>query len=151
MYDLGRKYDRLKEWMPAREYPVPRPDFLLEGKVVVLLGEHSTEELFGLSAEEMPGERIEEGDSFVRSSGSTNPFLVAAPASTNLHPEDQSFLDDVYESGVSTRIGGLTYGLGVLSTPAGEVAGQSVNPIADMGFETCSPASRPAGCSKRRA
>ena len=41
----------------------------------------------------------------------------------------------MFAVGVPAPTGGATFGLGVLSTPAAKIAGQSVNPVAGMSFE----------------
>lgn len=87
-----------------------------------------------------------------------NPFLVAAPASVAFDDRSPFFerasrlvdggdrygsdrspyfkqASQLMDAGVPAPLGGATYGVGVLSTPAAAVADQSTNPLAHLSFE----------------
>lgn len=97
-------------------------------KVVLALGDLSPEDVFGVPPSEMPGERIESGNSL----DGINPMIFGMPAGL-LNPPFTP-LEQVFEVGVPAPLGGQSFGLGVLSTPTAEVADQSANPLAGMPF-----------------
>lgn len=118
----------------ADEY-FPNGEIASDTKVLVVFGGRSPEDVFGIPAEEMPGERVEGGEASARATAN-NPFIVAGPGlvAEEIPPSlwDSTDFSDI---AVPTWMGGPTYGLGGLSTPAAKVAGQSVNPVAGMSFE----------------
>ena len=114
-------------WVPGDSWVPDDPQAL--GVLFATKG-RSPEEVFGIPAEEMPGKRIENGDSFT----GNNPFLVAVPAS-DLDGVGPLERETVLNAGTPASAAGATYGLGVLSTPAATVAGQSANPVTGMSSE----------------
>jgi len=125
--------------------PFAHKENATNAKVLVALGDHTPEEVFGVSADEMPGRRVEAGETIDWQP--FNPFLI--PLSTNfftgnnpfLQPipssvmDEKNFLKQVFEVGQPAPLGGQSFGLGVLATPAAKVAGQAVNPLAGLSFQ----------------
>lgn len=121
-------------WTPSKRWlhvDNPYGSAPAETTVLVALGGAAPEEVFGVSAEEMPGRQVDSG---AEADTGNNPFLVAAPGSVALHDDAPFRKADVFGGGVPAPMGGATFGLGVLSTPAAEVGGQAVNPLAGLGF-----------------
>ncbi|WP_256295980.1 DUF6517 family protein [Haloarchaeobius salinus] len=116
-------------WLPPTEDRIAE-ELSPDSPVVLALGDNTPEEVFGIPAEELPGERIEEGDSFT----GNNPFLVAGPGSVFRATGNNPFTpEELLEVSNPAPSNGATYGVGVLSTPVAEVGGQSANPVATMG------------------
>jgi hypothetical protein len=132
--DRGWALDPMdRGWLPAGY--TGADDLIDEGKVMIALDPALTpKQVFGVSAEGMPGERVESGETLARATGN-NPFLIAAVGEVAVGGQSPFTIEDVFDVGVPTWTGGATYGTGVLSTPAAKVAGQSVNPVAGMSFE----------------
>jgi len=140
--DRGWALDPMdRGWLPAGY--TGADDLINEGKVMIALDPALTpEQVFGVSAEGMPGERVESGEALARATGN-NPFLIAAvdevavggQSPFTVGGQSPFTIEDVFDVGVPSWTGGATYGIGVLSTPAAKVAGQSVNPVAGMSFE----------------
>lgn len=135
--DRGDEYRPSRGWFPGSDGTVmdrPTGDtFWHDAPTAVVLGDRSPEETFGVTAGEMPGERVRTGNNPFLTGN--NPFLVAAPADVALGGEDSlgEQLGRAFDASFGGPIpGGATYGLGVLSTPNASVAGQSVNPLVQM-------------------
>ncbi|MHB9286794.1 DUF6517 family protein [Halobacteriales archaeon Cl-PHB] len=146
----GTYSEAAQAWMPAGY--TGAEDLMDGGKVMIALDPALTpEDVFGVSAEEMPGERVESGEELARATGN-NPFLVAAPNTVtfgNQSPVAAVFR--FFNTAVPTWTGGATYGVGVLATPAATVAGQSVNPVADMSFEELLTSDQASGLLRQAA
>jgi hypothetical protein len=85
------------------------------------------QEVSGLGAEQVePGETIETADTVFAGTGD-----VMFPGDTY----DEQQVPDIYDRGTMLPLGGQPFGVAALSTPAAEVAGQSANPLVDMGTE----------------
>jgi len=118
-YSLGRLWP--KRYLPDEVGP--------DTPVLYPVNQRNSKELFGLAAEEMPGEQVE-GESFT----GNNPFLVAVPGDLVLG--DRSFDPaEVFDAGGPVPNGGASYGMGVLATPNAEFAGQSANPLTGISLK----------------
>ncbi|WP_276257961.1 DUF6517 family protein [Haloglomus litoreum] len=103
-------------------------------KALVSTGQRTWAEVFG--DDDPPGRPLEDGETFDPSS-----VLVAAPGDAlvgawpegDSPPERFEFRDTVPQP---APMGGVSFGVAVLSTPTAEVAGQSANPLADIEAET---------------
>lgn len=97
------------------------------------LGEgHSPEGVYGVSAEEMPGERIQEGET-IEAKGKVFTGILGSI----IHPDDQSFLESsipIQPKAKPAPLRGSTFGIGFFSTPAAEIEGESLNPISQLGL-----------------
>lgn len=102
-------------------------------------------DLEGADYNELPGRPLDDGETI-----ETENAVIAVPGSDVFNPEGAetpfsvphpgggqpiASFNSVLESGLPAPTGGATYGLGVLSTPAAEIAGQSVNPVGRMEVE----------------
>lgn len=111
-------------WFPggAPAYDEPR-----ELRVLVLPAGARPKETFGVPPEELPGERIEEGESL---SGSSNPFLVVVPGEISDWPTPDNFDSIRWPA----PMGGLHYGVSVLASPNKDINGQPVSPLANVEY-----------------
>lgn len=130
----GNGYEPSRRWVPGSgrgTFDWPTPDnFSPDAPVLVALGDHTAEEVFGVPAAEMPGERFEGGEV---SQPIPSSVMVAAPGTVAEEvPPDLWDPAEVFGVGGPAPLAGATYGVGVLSTPNAEVAGQSVNPLVRM-------------------
>lgn len=116
------------QWVPRDDGNGATPDSL---RVLLFANEGVVEETFGAPAGELPGERVTDFESY---DTGNNPFLVVAPAAATFGGDLPFATSDVFDAGVPAPLGGATFGLGVLSTPAAKVAGNAVNPLAGMGY-----------------
>jgi len=100
-----------------------------DGEVVVMLGEADPEDVFGVSAEEMPGERIERGATV-----ETENTVFVGPGELFVEIDDVE-IEELFDSGVMTPLGGAGFGMAMLTTPSAEVAGQDANPVIALDTE----------------
>lgn len=105
------------------------PDEPSSLRCLVCLGEQSPADVFDV--EEMPGRRLEEGESV-----ETAATLVLIPAPKE-YPGDVAVPEwrSVFDAGIPSMVRGATYGLGVMATPNAEIEGESVNPLAQIGLQ----------------
>lgn len=102
------------------------------------LGELSPDEVFGLPAEDLPGEPVGSGETFT----GNNPFLaVPVPGDLTGQSPFEMEASRLLDAGVAAPLDGASFGLDVLATPNASVAGQSANPM--VGTETVELLHRP--------
>lgn len=124
--------------MVAEKLHPPPDNFAEEGQVLVAPTETSPEEMFGLSAEEMPGKRVETGETvstgegtvIVVDSGGLTAGTGDAAEPVSARPKE------TFDVGSPIPLGGASFGMGVVSTPTAEVGGKKQNPFATKDIET---------------
>ncbi|QLG49280.1 DUF6517 family protein [Natrinema halophilum] len=141
----GNEWFPGSEWVPGNEWVPDDPESL---QVMLTTRDPETGALFdfiGSNYDDRPGRPLDEGevfetgDSVLAVSGAE---VLSDTEGTVFNPKNGTNgayyplpAGELFNQVVAPT-GGATYGIGVLSTPAAEVAGQSLNPIDGMDIET---------------
>jgi hypothetical protein len=123
------------QWWPKRYDEAAAPSS--DSKTLVVLGEDGPGEVFGSA--DTGNDPFATGNNPFDTGNNpfltgNNPFLLAAPGDVMLHVDDPFAPSELFDAGRPAPLGGVTFGMSVLSTPNASVAGQSANPL--VGVET---------------
>jgi hypothetical protein len=117
----------LGEWLDpgATAIKLEDPGLPEDSDVLLFTGEYTPEEIFGTPAEESPLTPVDAGATF-----ETANTVFAAPAGVAFDGGDATTpVRAVFDAGSPAPLYGVTFGMGVLSTPDEQVAGESVSPL----------------------
>lgn len=125
-WQTDKTIDKTASFAGRRAFKLDSPTPDLE-RVLLFTGGRPPEAVFGGTADDLGAEPVPAGETF-----EAKTTVIAGPVDTMLGEADASVgVRRAFNEGVPAPTSGASFGMGVLSTPNAEVAGESASPLVE--------------------